>query len=322
MKNRILKICAVIFLAIALVGVVVYIAFRSYLSNIGRFDSNQPPVTVATKNDILQETVHEDSVETEETKEPFKGSEVINILLVGQPGKVRDGVGDCESIVLCTIRKAEEKIVLTSFHSDCLVEIPGLYNAALSASGKLGGIGLLNRTLEHNFGIMPDYNIVVNMSGFLQLIDALGGVSVDLLQGEADCLNEFSSHVWQLKEGNNLLTGEQAYHFSRMTQSNTDYGRNDRQKRILIALANSLKNTEIQDVQDVALEIARMISTDMTDEQILQLIVDVAPMLKNVQIATQSIPVEGQYTLTDENALLMSDLQLKEIRDLISQTTK
>ena len=316
MKKTLLRILLVLLCVVLVAGIAIFLVIRSYLGEIDRFESTASQETVAYKDvEPTEELQATETFSVDDTTEPAT-ADVINILLVGQPNKNKDLLGSCEAVLLCSIRKNENKIVLT------WVEIPGLKESYLSDSGFVGGISMLNRTLEHNFGVVADYNIVVNTNGFSQLIDKLDGISVELLQGEADCLNRFSSGEWSLKAGKNQLTGEQAFHFTRMTQSGTEHGRNDRQKRVLAALAASFKNVEVTELKNIALDIAHMVSTDMSDEQILQLVADLKPLLKNVQIVNQSVPMEGQYTFTNEEALVMSSSQLSEVKDLIAKTIK
>jgi len=327
MKKTFFRVLIVILSAIFVAGAAVYFIVAGRLDKVDRFDTNDALVTLDYKDAQPTEETESSKSTSEESTESQDGSGVLNILLVGQPQKSEDTKAQCDAIVLCTIHKLEKKVILTSFHSDTLVSIPGHNERTLSEIGELGGVGLLNTTLEHNFGVHPDYNIAVNVSDFIKIIDNLGGVSVTLVQGEADCLNAFGeeqiSEKWMLKAGTNRLTGVQALHYARMTQSGTDYGRNDRQKRLMIAFLNEFKHADLKHVKDLAVEIAQMLSTDMTDQQIIQLVGDVLPLLGDTKIVDQSIPVEGQYSMErvgKNDVLVMNEDQRDVSRELILKT--
>jgi anionic cell wall polymer biosynthesis LytR-Cps2A-Psr (LCP) family protein len=89
------------------------------------------------------------------------------------------------------------------------VQIPGHGNNKLNVAYTIGGMKLLNQTLEENFGVQIDGNITVNFGSFIKLIDMAGGVEIELSAAEANYLNKngnwgvTSNNGWNLKEGKN-----------------------------------------------------------------------------------------------------------------------
>lgn len=225
------------------------------------------------------------------TAELIEGENVINILLVGA-----DGNGErSDTMMLCTIHREEKTVTLTSFLRDSYVDIPDYFPHKMNTSYALGGFDLLNKTLEANFGVQVDGNVGVDFDSFVEVIDAVGGVDVELTYDEVDYLNGYFN--WDLTEGMNHLDGEQALHYSRIRSIDGDMYRASRQRNVITALidkARSMSLLEINDLLDVVLP---MITTNMSNSQIVRYALELAPIVSDVTISTQQIPAEGTYHL-------------------------
>jgi len=143
-------------------------------------------------------------------------NELINILLIGQNASSASSWQKSEAMILCTFNKKTKTVTMTSFLPDIYVQIPGFGNNKLNVAYTIGGMKLLNQTLEENFGVKIDGNVAVNFDGFMKLIDKAGGVEIQLTAAEASYLNTHGNWGittmggWSLKEGKNTLTGAQA----------------------------------------------------------------------------------------------------------------
>ena len=114
-----------------------------------------------------------------------ESDEVINILLIGQDRRPGETRARSDSMILCTINREKKTIVLTSFMRDLYVQIPGYGNNRINASYAWGGMELLNKTLEQNFGVYIDGNVEVDFEQFAVIVDLLGGVPMELRADEA-----------------------------------------------------------------------------------------------------------------------------------------
>jgi len=227
-------------------------------------------------------------IETEQT---------INILLIGQDRRGTSGRSLSDAMILCTINMEKKTITMTSFLRDIYVMIPGHNYYKLNVAYPVGGMSLLDQTLEQNFGVVVDGNIEVDFAQFANIIDKLGGVDLELTAAEAAHLNR--EYGYALHPGANHMNGEQALGYSRIRRIGTDFGRTNRQRIVLTALLNKFSQASTSQLLDAVSEILDLITTDMTDQEILQYAWDVAPMLKDLTIVSQSIPVEGSYSFGD-----------------------
>ncbi len=242
----------------------------------------------------------------ENPEDPKKG-EVINILLVGQDRRPGEPRQRSDAMILCTFNTAKNTITMTSFLRDSYVYIPGYGNNKLNLAYQVGGFGKLNETLAVNFGVHVDANVEVDFGGFADVIDLLGGVDITLTSAEANYLNtgfgdqEYQQN-WNLKAGKNHLNGVQALSYSRIRYVSTgtgtanDFGRTERQRTVISALLTSCKSKSLTELLGLVDDILPMVTTNMTDHEILSYVVKLFPMLTSATINTQSIPSRGTYS--------------------------
>lgn len=331
MKRKLLITLCVIVVVILAVLLALYFAADAFLDGINKLDPNQ---TYASHNpeDLFEESepLETDPV-TDQAEAIFKGKNVINILLVGQDRRENEGEDPqrTDAMILCTVNKATGTLTMTSFMRDLWIYIPDHYNQRLNMPYKLGGFPLLNKTLDYNFGVSADYNVEIDFSGFMEAIDTVGGVEIELTAAEAKYLNkrgnwdiEENKH-WELQEGVNLLNGSQALAYSRIRQIGTDFGRTNRQRTVLTALIEKVKNLGAADLFDLARKLIPLIYTDMTNNQILGLIMEMLPMLSELEIVSQRIPTENKYEFAKKggaDVIVMNKKQLKYNKELLAAT--
>ncbi len=252
-----------------------------------------------------QETELEATTEPTQTTSPTEvteSSERIHILLIGQDASSVTSWQKSEVMILCTVNKKAKTLTMTSFLRDMYVQIPGYGSNKLHMAYAIGGMKLLDQTLEENFGVKVDANIAVNFSGFIQLVDMAGGVKIDLTAAEANYLNTHgnwgitSANGWNLKAGKTILTGAQAAGYARIQKLDNELGRTDRQRKVLAALVQQAKALSIAELYDLVEAGCGMIATDMTNSEILSYVAELAPLLGELKTVTQRIPVEGSYS--------------------------
>ena len=97
--------------------------------------------------------------------------------------------GNADAMVLLSIDTKHKKLKMTSFMRDLWVMVPGKREYRINTAYLLGGPRLSIETVEKNFGIKIDKYAVVDFQTFPQIIDTLGGITIDITQPEADYLN-------------------------------------------------------------------------------------------------------------------------------------
>lgn len=227
----------------------------------------------------------------------IQNEEIVNILLIGQDRRGSSGRSLSDAMILCTINKKTKTLTMTSFLRDIYVSIPGRKAQKLNAAYLIGGMDLLDKTLEVNFGVKVDGNVEVDFSQFSKLIDLLGGVDLELTEAEAAHLNQ--KYGFWLSPGMNHLNGEQALQYSRIRQIGTDFGRTDRQRKVIAALVDQFRNASLAQLMNTLTGVLDLITTDMTDAEIVGYVAELAPLLKDLKIESQHIPLEGTYSFGD-----------------------
>ena len=230
-----------------------------------------------------------------EDAELLESSEnIINILLIGQDRRPGEGRQRSDSMILCTINTEKKTLVMTSFLRDLYVDIPdwngrSYQDNRLNVCYALGGMGMLNTALEKNFGIQVDHNLEVDFSGFEKIVSLFGGVSINLTKAEAKYLGN------GLKEGVNFLSPHDALRYARIRYIDSDFGRTNRQRKVILSLFNSIKNMSVSELTNLFTTILPMVTTNMSDADIANYMMKILPILSELQITTQHIPVEGSY---------------------------
>ncbi len=346
-RIALIVLCSV--LALILAGVLtVAILGQSLLNRINRIDPDEPTLSSDQLESILDQTESVDptftgpTVDVNEVTMPSQPVEnidaenVVNILLVGQDRRAGEGRRHSDSTILITVNKSAKTLTMTSFMRDMWVFIPyktnGFYER-INCAYMVGGFKTLNATLEHNFGVSSDHNVEVDFEGFEAIINKIGGVDITLTSAEANYLNKHGNwdidndKSWTLKAGVNHLTGSQALAYSRIRAIGNDQGRTNRQRTVLTALINKVKTMDVMKLYDLAYDLLPMVTTDMTDTEILDYVMELGPMLSDLTIVSQRIPADGYYDSVRlkhngviKDVLMLNEEQLKKNIELLSGT--
>lgn len=294
---------AVLILVLAVIGFVIH-----SLSRINRVDPNESRISQeewdrlnATGNtedvDGSLPTIDPSSV-TFPTRnlEHTVGSEdhITNILLIGQDRRPGEGRSRSDTMILVSFNQKTDNITMISFLRDNYVQMPGdYYDNRLNVAYALGGMEMLDETLELNFGVQIDANVEVDFEGFEEVIDILGGVDVNLTSDETWYL--YNRCGWDLPTGPNHLDGEQALEYARIRKVDSDFGRTSRQRTILTTLLDSVRDISLAQALTLADKIIPYITTDMSNAEIISYVTQLLPMLSDAQVKTMTVPEEGEY---------------------------
>lgn len=221
----------------------------------------------------------------------IKSDGVIKILLLGVDVWEDGSRGRSDVIMLATLDEKSGALSLTSFQRDTYVQIPGYKDNRINAAYAFGGTKLLKQVLELNFGITVDGVVVIDFTHFEQLIDALGGVEIELTQKEADHLNAQGA---SLVAGSNHLNGKWALAYSRIRKIDSDFGRTNRQRTVLNAIFQAYKDMSISEIPGMLGTVLPMVSTDMSDGEIISYATKVLSAGAST-INSKSIPFTGAY---------------------------
>lgn len=208
----------------------------------------------------------------------------INIMLLGMRGKDVPGGGLlADTIMIVSIKPDENKMAMISVPRDLYVKAPGndshtKINAVYALgenNGKKKGLAEMKDTLGMVTGLKIHYGAVINFEGFRKLIDAVGGINVNLetdfyetnqfVQGN-ECGGQF-----HLTAGDNLLDGEKALCYVRARENTSDFDRAKRQQLVLQKLKDKMVSmgtlTSFSKVNAILDAVGENVRTDMTSSE-------------------------------------------------------
>ena len=203
-----------------------------------------------------------------------KTSEEIDIMLIGVDNRNSEKfTGLSDVMMYMRVNTSEKSIKIVSFMRDTLVEIEGHGKNKLNTAYSYGQIDLMYQTYYDSFGLTPDYYMVVNFYGMEDIIDALGGVDVDLESNELNSLNSSIREINALDSGEDSATisesglqhlnGRQAVAYMRIRKPGTDAGRIARQQKVLSALFKEASSIGIGEAPALVTTLAQYVRTDI-----------------------------------------------------------
>lgn len=251
-------------------------------------------------------------------------ADVYNILLVGSDIRPDETVGRSDTMILVSINKETKRIVATSFLRDTYVKIP-IKNEfhKLNAAYAYGGIELLFETLQYNYGITVDKYVAVDFLSFIDAIDILGGLDVQVYEDELYWFNQYihasnllvepperedSDYVDHADGSYQHLNGKQALAYARFRYvGNGDFTRTDRQRRVVQEIFNKIKTMDIGTVIKLLDEIIPQITTNLDTNECLELIA-MLPEISKYDVISWHIPDdEFKYMTIDGDDVVAID---------------
>lgn len=236
-----------------------------------------------------------------------ESSDVINILVCGEEA-IHDDRGRTDSIMIATINQRDNKLSLTSIMRDTYVKIPGFQDNKINAAYHNGGMKTLVATIRENFGIQVDGYVLVNFSSFQKIIDAVGGIDIELSEEEVEYLNRtnYISHRENrtLTVGVNHMNGNQALGYARVRYVSKDgqygdFARTLRHRTVMNAIYDKMMKKSTLDLVAMIPDILPLLTTNIKKDQIVSyLAAGVAVRDKNSKLYTLNVPIEGCYKIT------------------------
>ena len=270
--------------------------------------STYPPMTESAQ---FTEAPTEEAEATEApTTEPpvAQREDFVNFLIVGQAARDKEAERFADTMLVCTLNKFDNSITVTSLLRDSFVQPPPFRNKYFGQiklttvyhmgsyydNGNVAGsMELINNTLYENFGLEIDYNFEVNFEVFTAVVEALGGVDLELTEPEAKYLTKhFDKLGWEeerydFEPGMAHLGGSATLAYARMRKAEgdgeSDIKRTARQRNLMEVLMNKLKRMSPADLQNIANEVLPMVTTNMSKDEITDTLKTVLPMLPTME---------------------------------------
>jgi LCP family protein required for cell wall assembly len=223
---------------------------------------------------------------------PQKGlllSNASNILVLGADAgsKSRQGTqGRSDTIILIRTDPDNHKIALLSIPRDLRVEIPRHGTQKINAAYAFGGPTLAVKTVERVTGLQMNHVVVVDFSTFGEVVDALGGVTINvprpILSNKFECPRRTQAQCarwpgWRFRKGPQTMDGHRALIYSRIREnkldpSESDFTRGERQQAVIQAMADKTTSfSTFLKAPFIGDDLVRPLATDLSAGQILQL---------------------------------------------------
>lgn len=274
----------------------------------------------SAQEDIPAHLYHEDGIK--------------NVLLVGTDIRKENERGRSDTVILMSVDTLQKKIILTSFMRDTYLVIPGLGKNRLNAAYNYGGTEKLIDTIESNFDIYIDDYLQVDFEAFIEGIDAVGGVEIDVSSAEIENMNISIDEVNKIMgidpekdimdpyadAGLVKLNGAQALAYARIRHvGNADFERTERQRRVLTEAIDNAKKMDVFEIDRALRKILPNITTDVSQTEILSYLKE-TPNIEEYEVITQRVPADE--TLYDMRVLGMAVLgmDLEANKEMLMET--
>ncbi len=315
-----LAVILVLLLGVAALGIAYYNDLLGYVSRAERQEQELSDQELEAILGFVPETLGEDdTAQTLPQMEPQaedsrygKTGKIVNIMLVGQAKRENEDSKLSDTMILVTVNKETKTLTLSSFLRDMYVQLPNYknhicgmqrinvaYNLGWRWAGDLGGMEMLDQLILENFGVTVDHNVEINFESFKSIIDLMDGVTLELTQDEASYLNAAHLELDQtFSAGVQTLNGEAALEYARMRKSNgsdSDFNRTARQRKLITVLLKRCMKMSVSEIDSLLKAALPMVLTDMTDEEITTLMVELLPLLPELTIESNQVPAEGTY---------------------------
>ena len=311
-RKKYVWIAAGILLAVILIGAVAAgIYWNHMLGLLGKASEHTVPTLSQEELDAIlgtEETVPPTTTPEDTWPQVVSDQNITNIMLVGQNYREDEPNKLSDTMLLCSINRETNTMTMVSFLRDLYVPLPAYAGHsggrnrinvcyALGSTWKRsseGGMEMLAKCIEQNFGVHIDHTIEVSFDTFAEIINAMDGVDIVLTEKEAAYMTDHVGYVGSFQAGENALMGYDALAYARIRKIDGDRQRAARQRTVVTSLIDKCRNMGLLELHDLATRILPLIITDMTTEEITDYLWELIPMVKDIQLESLTIPVDNE----------------------------
>lgn len=219
----------------------------------------------------------------------------INLLLLGLDEVPGEDVNRPDSIAFVSIDIDDKVVRLLSLPRDTRVQIPGRGWQKLNHAYVYGGVDLLKTTLVNYLGVPIPYHVIVNLQNFPELVDLIGGVTINVPKKLRYTDRAGGVHI-DIPAGEQHLDGKAALGFVRFRHDALgDIGRVERQQIFMMTVFHKIKDPAmITKIPELTRQAIRLVKTNLTLSQSIQL----ASYLKDLdssRVVFRTLPGKAAY---------------------------
>lgn len=249
-------------------------------------------------------------------------SGVTNIALFGVDTRTVDIGTRSDTMMVLTVDNKRHKLKLTSLMRDSRVEVEGHDEDKLCHAYAYGGSKLAIRTINRNFGMdIQDY-ITVDFAQMKALVDAVGGIWIDVSEKERIEANKFIKAYQKEKgvprdertpieePGYQHLNGVQAMCYARIRKGGTgdDWGRVERQSVVLNAMLGQVKNLSAGELVTLVQTMMDDVTTSLSPAELMPLVLGAVKGGMPELVHTR-VPVDGAWEYSPSGQYIVYDLE-------------
>ncbi|MCM3741825.1 LCP family protein [Oceanobacillus luteolus] len=254
----------------------------------------------------------------------------VSVLLMGIEDYQSEGDhGRTDTLMVATFNPDDENLKLVSIPRDTLVEIAGRgHEDKINHAHAYGGKKMTIETVENFLDIPIDYYATVNFDAFKNIIDILGGVTVDVPFNFEQNSDDRKAEKLQFYEGEMELDGRHALAYARMRMSDPrgDIGRNERQQEVIEAIIDkTLSLGTISKVDDLVQEVGNNVETNLRVSEGLAFVKKYSNFrtsnIEKLNVETYPTRINGvSYQIPEEESLHELRAELKDHLEITSFT--
>ena len=321
-RGRAIRITSIVLSILLLIGGSGLLYYYSVLNSLKFVDISDNNSTKATSSTFSKSQLSNDEL--------LEDSKVLNVMLFGEDNAKGEKFGRSDSMIMLSIDNRHKKLKMTSFQRDSYVYVDGYGYDKLTNAYAYGGPKLTIQTIESNFGVKVDRYAVVDYASFIDIIDVLGGIDLELSQDEIDYINY---QLYKNKQsdtrttitdapGKVHLTGQQALWYARnrgldsseegIGIAGDDWDRTSRQRKLLETMFNDMKDADLTQIISIVGKVGPLVTTNLKKDEITALVSHSMTYL-TYSVEQYTVPEEGQwYYMNDTpvgSVIAFSDLE-------------
>jgi len=198
---------------------------------------------------------------------------ISNILLIASDSEnTYDTEKHADVIMILSVNQTKKSIKMISIPRDTYVDIEGYKKYKLNKSYAYGGEQLLIKTLNSTFDLNISEYVTVDFTGFIHIINDIGGIEIEITEAERSYINEHSSGVYIISgnkykslsnAGKVTLTGEQAVAHARNRTTANDIARTSKHRDVMAATMSKIANMEADKILGLVDDLLKEVKTNI-----------------------------------------------------------
>lgn len=251
-------------------------------------------------DDISVETPEEDPDKVIERTKRLEDLEPFSVLVLGTDVKTEQdsGQGRSDTIIVATINPSSSDIKMVSVPRDTLTTLPTGTIEKMNAAYATGGITRAQDMIGEFLDIPIDFYAIMDFNGLIELVDAVGGITVDADFAFTENAFQNKGQRIEIKEGVQRLDGDQALGYARMRKRDPrgDFGRQDRQQEVIVAILKELNSLNtVTNFEGILSSIRPYLITNANTQQMFNIAGNYSHTINNVEQLTISGYDDSEY---------------------------